>query len=390
MAYAVGSGRYGGELRWLGPLLIVFVLLMGGTGCDRPAVEDEGEPADEPVVGVPETGWLALPTRNEALLEEDAPQFYQYVDRTFEGRRSQPWQAGMYGFVRNPFRTGQGVVYRRSHEGIDIKPVYRGESGAALDTVRAIDQGEVVYANTAAGRSNYGKYVVVEHQWNQSPFYSLYAHLSDVNVQEGERVQQGDQLGIMGHTGRGLSQQRAHVHLEVGMLVTDNFQQWFEKHYPGAANHHGLYSGLNLVGMNPAALYQYMQEEGDSVSVRRFVQRQEVFYRVRVPGGPAPDIAQRYPWLLPRNADGQAPGWEISFTETGLPVQIQPVDEKVTEPYVSWVQFSEHPYRYRAEGFLAGSGDDVHLSRKGRKFIDLYTVGRSGAGPATAELHMTL
>ena len=83
--------------------------------------------------------------------------------------------------------------------GIDIAPRYRSRSGEPQDTVRAIDTGVVVYASNNPRASNYGKYVVVEHFWSGSPFYSLYAHLNRIDVKPGDRVGRGGQAGDREH-----------------------------------------------------------------------------------------------------------------------------------------------------------------------------------------------
>ena len=51
--------------------------------------------------------------------------------------------------------------------------------------------------------SNYGRYIVIEHQFGGCPYYSLYAHLSAVRVNIGDQVSQGDPIAVMGHTGEG-------------------------------------------------------------------------------------------------------------------------------------------------------------------------------------------
>jgi hypothetical protein len=68
---------------------------------------------------------LILPTENDGLLTGNFGEFYQYVQRDFEGQVSQPWQGGQYGFVRDPRRVGSEVIYTRFHEGIDIRPLHR-------------------------------------------------------------------------------------------------------------------------------------------------------------------------------------------------------------------------------------------------------------------------
>src|SRR5215470_20112856 len=134
---------------------------------------------------------LALPTENDALFSGDGPAFYQYVDRDYDGVKSAPWEGGQYGFVRDPKSIGGGIIYTRFHEGIDIRSVHRDANGEPLDEVRAIADGRVVHVNLVPGYSNYGKYIVIEHSWDGSNYYSLYGHLSSVAVQAGEPVRRG-------------------------------------------------------------------------------------------------------------------------------------------------------------------------------------------------------
>src|SRR6185503_1842245 len=130
-----------------------------------------------PIVAQSETPLnLVLPTENDAIFRGDGPAFYQYIERDYQGEKSTPWEGGRYGFVRNPQPTSAGIVYTRMHEGIDIKPLQRDTSGEPLDAVRAIAPGVVVHASLAAGASNYGRYVVVEHRFDGCKYYSLYGH----------------------------------------------------------------------------------------------------------------------------------------------------------------------------------------------------------------------
>ena len=134
---------------------------------------------------------LVLPTDNDALFSGDGPAFYQYVDRDYDGVKSAPWEGGQYGFVRDPKSIEGGIVYTRFHEGIDIRSVHRDTNGEPLDEVRAIADGQVVHVSLVAGYSNYGKYIVIEHRWGGSNYYSLYGHLSSIAVQPGETVKRG-------------------------------------------------------------------------------------------------------------------------------------------------------------------------------------------------------
>ena len=59
---------------------------------------------------------VRFPTENTALLDNRPQDFYMYVDRNFEGVKSQPWQAGAYGFTRTLVRTQAGPVAVKFHE----------------------------------------------------------------------------------------------------------------------------------------------------------------------------------------------------------------------------------------------------------------------------------
>src|SRR5437868_15301517 len=166
---------------------------------------------------------IVLPTDNDALFSGDGPAFYQYVERNYSGVKSTPWEGGQYGFVRDPTDTAGGVVYTRFHEGIDIRPLHRDAHGEPLDEVRAIADGKVTYTNLVPDYSNYGKYIVIDHHSDSSSYHSLYGHLSSIAVQSGDTVNRGQRIAVMGYTGTGLNRERAHLHLELKLMLSDQF-----------------------------------------------------------------------------------------------------------------------------------------------------------------------
>ena len=191
---------------------------------------------------------LRLPTQNQHLFSGELDRFYMYVDRTFEGQTTKPWEAGSYGFVRTAIRVNDQIVLTKFHEGIDICPLKRDKAGNPLDLVSSIAAGRVVHVSLVAGRSNYGKYVVVEHPWENSAVYSLYAHLAEITCQPGDPVNAGSLLGRMGFTGAGIDRTRAHCHLELGLLMTRHYEAWHKK-FGGGTNFHGIYNGMNITGV---------------------------------------------------------------------------------------------------------------------------------------------
>jgi murein DD-endopeptidase MepM/ murein hydrolase activator NlpD len=313
---------------------------------------------------------LVLPTDNDALLRGDGAAFYQYIERDYHGEKSTPWEGGRYGFVRNPVETSAGIIYTRLHEGMDIKPLERDASGEPLDAVRAIAPGVVVHASQVAGYSNYGRYVVVEHRFDGCKYYSLYAHLSSIAVHPGEHVQQRDQLGVMGHTGEGLNQARAHVHLELNLMLSREFEAWHAASFKNDPNHHGLYNGLNLVGIDIARLYLALQKR-PSLTIPEFLAEEETLYRVLLPPSKNFDLLKFYPWMLREKPDGEPASWEVSFNRAGVPLKIQASAKSVSEPELSYLKPSGVDGGTLTMDRISGRGANAHLSEKGKQFMRL-------------------
>ena len=312
---------------------------------------------------------FVLPTPNRGILK-GGPSFYMYTNRSFEGTRSTPWQAGMYGFVRNPKRTSAGIVYTKFHEGIDIKPVRRSSSGEPLDSVHSIATGKVAYVNARAGASNYGYYVVVRHDWGEGPFYSLYAHLKSTVVKAGSSVSRGQKIGQMGYTGRGIDRTRSHVHFEVNLMTHEKFPKWHDRHFR-SPNHHGLHNGLNLVGLDAARLYAELRRN-PSLTMAGFLRQEPIHYKVTVPNKGRIDLTRRYPWMAEGGGRGGR-SWEIAFNRSGTPLRIRPSTLNVNQPAVTWVKPSRTYHSNLTKGYLTGSGSKAALSASGSRYIQLLT-----------------
>ena len=87
----------------------------------------------------------------------------------------------------------------RQHNGIDLG----GDTG---DRVRAARSGEVILAGQRGG---FGNTIVIYHGLGYS---TLYAHLSRIEVSEGQQVQSGDRIGAIGSTGWSTG---PHLHFEL-------------------------------------------------------------------------------------------------------------------------------------------------------------------------------
>jgi murein DD-endopeptidase MepM/ murein hydrolase activator NlpD len=88
----------------------------------------------------------------------------------------------------------KSLPYRfiRDDAGLSIIEIY----GVAGQEVKAVSGGSVVYSGE--GITEFGKMVVIKHD---DEHMSVYAHNSDLLVQEGDRVQAGQQIATLGATG---------------------------------------------------------------------------------------------------------------------------------------------------------------------------------------------
>jgi len=313
---------------------------------------------------------LSLPTDNDALFHGGGPEFYQYIERDFHGEKSTPWEGGRYGFVRNPVPTVQGLIYTRFHEGIDIRCLHRDPQGEPLDDVRAIADGKVVHTNRVPGYSNYGRYIVIEHIWDGSPYYSLYGHLSEVAVNVGQRVNRGERIARMGYSGEGLNQARAHVHLELNLMYNRNFESWHDR-FLRDPNHNGIYNGINLAGLD-IARFLLEHEKRPDLTVPQFLAEEETFYKVAVPESSHFDLRKFYPWMV-KNASANAKSWEVSFARSGVPLQIEARSESVAQPTLTYVKKTAINCSYLTRGELVGIGEHAHLTESGMRLMELLT-----------------
>jgi murein DD-endopeptidase MepM/ murein hydrolase activator NlpD len=311
---------------------------------------------------------LTLPTANREIFGPDPSRFYMYTNRSFEGRQSKPWQGGKFGYVRTPKRTTAGVLFSQFHEGIDIRPSTRDRSNTPMDPVRSIAAGKVIHVSNLAGASNYGRYIVIEHDWGYGRFYSLYAHLAAVNCSAGQPVRPGTAIGKLGYTGAGIDRTRAHLHLELNMMVSPKFQQWYSQHFT-SPNRHGLYNGINLVGIDIAGLY-LAHQRNPSITIPQFMSSMQVYWKVLIANKGIPALLKLYPWLARHMANADTnPSWEISLSSSGVPLAIAPSTKNVRSPTVSWVTYSPTPHAWNTRSRLSGSKDSASLTASGRRYI---------------------
>lgn len=108
----------------------------------------------------------------------------------------------------------------RKHAGVDLI-----NTKIAKAPIHATAAGTVRLVKTT--KDGYGKHIIITHSINEQKYESLYAHLDGFNVKQGQKVTQGQRIGVMGNTGIGTG---IHLHFEIhkGSYVFDNYK------YPNA------------------------------------------------------------------------------------------------------------------------------------------------------------
>lgn len=97
-------------------------------------------------------------------------------------------------------RSSPGGIGSTNHKGVDI-----GRVGYTTD-IHAAKAGTVIISQYS---TSYGNYVVVSHGSGNT---TLYAHMSSRSVTAGQKVAQGDKLGVTGSTGHSTG---PHLHFEI-------------------------------------------------------------------------------------------------------------------------------------------------------------------------------
>jgi hypothetical protein len=287
-----------------------LILLTAGlgwvaSGCGwAAAVAESGRARLELNWPTPNTAWIAGRTAAD------------YLQATVSGDPA----SGGFGCVRD-----DGEKF---HEGIDLKPVARDAAGEPTDKVFAMLAGVVRYINDRPEQSNYGRYVVLEHPDVTPAIYTLYAHLRMVapGLVAGARLSPGAVLGVMGHTadGEAIPATRAHLHFEMGLRVTEDFQPWYGRQKFDSPNPHGVWNGLNLMGVDPLDFLEKFRARRVNNFADYFAQLRPAV-KLRIATKSVPNFTQRYPSLLTHATVGAVSGWEIWFNATGLPFRFTPL-----------------------------------------------------------------
>jgi hypothetical protein len=249
---------------------------------------------------------VSWPTSMDRTVLRDPEDFLQ---PTISGKP----ESALFGMVRE-----EG---KRFHEGIDIKPVAVNPTGEPLDLVLAAMDGQVAYINPHVN-GPYGKYVVLVHPDAELAVYTLYAHLAKIEptLKVGAGIRRGTPIALMGHTSAGVSaitKDRAHLHFEVGLLLSTGFNNWYatQPENRKSPNQHSLWNGQNLIGMDPLLVLG-----AKNPNLLAAVRRQPVALSVVMHTAKTPDFVKRYP-MLSRGDAARTSHWYVEFSWQGMPLR---------------------------------------------------------------------
>lgn len=137
----------------------------------------------------------------------------------------------------------QRPIHLPDNETVDLTYLYASTSNGKRDphhgveyqnpfgtSVFAAADGEVVFADTdtktkfSPWNNFYGNVIVIRHA---NDMFTLYAHLSEILVQAGNKVHAGDEIGKVGQTGGATG---SHLHFEVRM--GNDYTEYFSTENP--------------------------------------------------------------------------------------------------------------------------------------------------------------
>ena len=298
-------------------LLLLLMVMMGCSNASdlepsisaKPSLEstaDSMTTTDTPLSTAtppPTTTQLIAPTSTQTPMSDCDPSQAEYCVYPYVGTLQPPFFAPdryyldqIYGYGSTDFGT------RISHHGVD----YNNPTGTQ---VYAVADGKVVYAGDdrdtlfSSWSDFYGNLIVLEHIADGDPFYTLYAHLSTIQVQEGEHVFAGDPIGKVGDSGSAIG---GHLHFELrqdefSYTQTRNPELWLAPYETSSVR--SGYLAARIVN-----------EQGQLEHAELTVE----FYNFRDGTAPAVWVASYETYSFDENPVGQDEHWQENFAQAGL------------------------------------------------------------------------
>ncbi len=192
----------------------------------------------------------------------------------------------------------------RVHHGIDIpNPV--GEkirAGGSGKVVFAGNGGELIDARNIDIYPSYGNVVVIEHDFSfrGKKLFTLYAHMASILVEEGQHVEAGDIIGLIGGTG---DVSGPHVHMEVRVGENKYFSVYNPLLWIAPYVAHGVVAG-RVVGPDG----RLVEDVTVTLSQRgRVIETTTTYIKAK-------QLGQRRDWNVVPD-----PGWQENFVLGDIP-----------------------------------------------------------------------
>jgi len=134
---------------------------------------------------------------------------------------TRPIAADEINWPSQNYRYGGEFFEEVIHTGVDI-PAPEGTPVLAAGPGKVVWAGYGVYRGGNDPTDPYGLAVTLRHDfgYQDQPLYTVYGHLNQVDVAVGQHVETGDQLGLVGKTGRVTG---PHLHFEVRLGNNDYY-----------------------------------------------------------------------------------------------------------------------------------------------------------------------
>ena len=194
-------------------------------------------------------------------------------------------------------------------------------------------------------------------------------------------VKAGEPIAVLGrsaNTAPAISKERAHLHFELSLRLSDRFRAWHAARAPNQRNDHGEWNGRNFLGFDPAAVLRQQAAKGSSFSLLRHLKEQRELCRIAV-------RVRSFSWLDryrllvepdPQTPPAQIAGYELSLNSVGLPFRIVPRTAaglkgaaRFRVVAVNAEERAAHPCRRLVRSRTGG----WELDRDGEQLLDLLT-----------------
>lgn len=154
----------------------------------------------------------------KAQTQQDIDEANAEIDRIIEERRRKDidfsgaewvWPVPGHTTISQAYGVSSSAYTYGYHTGIDISGPDSNGNFVFGATVVSSNDGVVIYAQSYDTGYSYGRYIIIDHGGG---YTTVYGHLNEVWVSEGQTVARGEAIGTAGNSGYSFG---AHLHFEI-------------------------------------------------------------------------------------------------------------------------------------------------------------------------------